>query len=201
MSWTKKLIAKLKDKAYRDSYVASHVSIGIPYQIKALREQRNWTQQQLGQKAGKPQNVISRLEDPTYGKQTLATLLKLAVAFDVALLVKFVPYSEFLEAVSDVSPAGLRVSSFPEEVAYLERAATSPDASMVRAGATQSRFITVEDTGSNYEEARFAMPTAQLGEIAGYIRAVLTPDSPPRMSVPQIIHATNTWRGDYVRAR
>src|SRR5437667_10357884 len=95
---------KLKEKAYRDAYVRERIRIGLPYQIRALRQQRAWTQEELGRHAQKPQNVISRLEDPDYGKLSLQTLLALASAFDVALLVTFVSFGRLLREFETLSP-------------------------------------------------------------------------------------------------
>lgn len=116
-NWKKFQKLKGKSKAYRDAYVRERIRIGIPYQIRALREQeeRSWTQAELGRRAGKPQNVISRLEDPEYGKLSIQSLLEMASAFDVALMVKFVPFSRFLREYEDVSPASLEAQSFENE--------------------------------------------------------------------------------------
>lgn len=111
----KTLLIKLQNKKYRDAYVSAHVRNGIPYQIRALRDQRKWSQGELEKRSGKPQNVISRLEDPNYGKMSIPTLLDLAAAFDVALLVKFVPFSQLLSEVKDLSPEALSAQSFGEE--------------------------------------------------------------------------------------
>lgn len=105
-------IKKLCDKAYRDAYVRARINIGIPHQIRALREQRGWSQSELGRRSGKPSNVINRLENPESGGNTIRTCLEMASAFDVALLVKFVSYSRFLAEFEDVSPQGLEVPSF-----------------------------------------------------------------------------------------
>lgn len=109
------LPTKMKNKKYRDSYVASHISIGIPHQIKALRTQRGWNQKQLGERANKPQNVISRAEDPNYGKFSVSTLLDIAAAFDVGLLIKFVPFSRLIREHSNVDPESLYAESFDKE--------------------------------------------------------------------------------------
>jgi transcriptional regulator with XRE-family HTH domain len=124
------LVAKLlKNKPYRDAYVVEHVRNGVPFQIRSMRDQREWTQARLGQEAKKPQNVISRLEDPNYGKLTIQTLLEIASAFDTALIVKFVPFSRLLKEFEDVSPAELSVKSIldKEEVAALEDWAAKDD--------------------------------------------------------------------------
>jgi hypothetical protein len=129
-----KTVEKLRDKAYRDAYVESHIRIGIPYQIAALREQddRRWSQAELGRRVAKPASVICRLEDPQYGRLTIRTLLELASAFDVALLVKFVSFSRFLDEFEDVSPEGLQVASFTNDPG-INSSAQYPTA---RAGAT-----------------------------------------------------------------
>ena len=63
-----KLFEKLKKKTYRDAYVAENARTGIAYQIRAMREQRSMQQGSLASKLGKPQSVVSRLENPDYGK-------------------------------------------------------------------------------------------------------------------------------------
>ncbi len=41
--------------------------------------------------------MISRYENPDYGRYLISTLLDLAAAFDVALVVHFAPFSELVE--------------------------------------------------------------------------------------------------------
>src|SRR5260221_649943 len=110
--WTDRLIAKLKNREYRDAYVAEGVKTWVARQIRSLREQRGLSQDDLGEKCGKPQSAISRLEDPDYGQMSLQTLLELASAFDVALSVKFVDYPTFIRETKDISTANMQVPSF-----------------------------------------------------------------------------------------
>ncbi len=112
VSLTNKLFEKLKRKTYRDAYVAESARTGIAYQIRAMREQRAMQQGQLASQLGKPQSVVSRLENPDYGKYTLSSLLEVAAAFDVALVVRFVSYPDFLRFTSNVKPEALEVESF-----------------------------------------------------------------------------------------
>ena len=110
------MIAKLlKSKKFRDAYVYEHVRNGIPFQTRALREQRDWTQADLGEASKKPRNVITRLENPNYGKLTLKTLFEIASGCDVALLVKFVPFSRLLKEYEDVSSEALYAKSITDE--------------------------------------------------------------------------------------
>src|SRR5919197_4806012 len=116
----KRLLAKLKNKAYRVAFVVEHVKTSVPLQIHALREQFGWTQGQLAERAKTTQTVISRLEDPNYGNLSLNSLLKLAYAFDIGLLVKFVPFSRLLNEFQDLSPQALFAKPFIEELPNLE---------------------------------------------------------------------------------
>jgi len=129
-----KLLSKLElikkligNKRFRDSYVYEHVRNSVPFQIRALREERGWTQGGLGEVAGKPRNVITRLEDPNYGRLTLKTLFEIASAFDVGLLVKFVPFSRLVREYEDVSPSALSAKSILEEAGPLKEWALAKD--------------------------------------------------------------------------
>jgi len=65
-----------------------------------MRERLGWTQSVLAEKLDTNQNAVYRLESPDYGKATLTTLKKVAAAMDVALVVRFVPFSELVDWVS-----------------------------------------------------------------------------------------------------
>lgn len=139
------LVSKLlKNKLYRDAYVSEHIKNGIPFQIRAMRDERDWTQARLGKEAGKPQNVISRLEDPNYGKLTIQTLLEIAAAFNVALLVKFVPFSRLVKEYEDVSPKGLSVKSIDKEIGELEQWAEQ-DTEPIEDAAAVASVLTLVD--------------------------------------------------------
>src|ERR1700730_2314616 len=94
-STVRTLWKKMKSKEYRDSFVASHVSNIIASQIFMMRtrEDRKWTQTTLAEKAGMKQSRISAIEDPDFENVEIATLRRLASAFDVGLSVRFVPFS------------------------------------------------------------------------------------------------------------
>jgi transcriptional regulator with XRE-family HTH domain len=113
-SW-QRLAARLRDKAYRDAFVEEWIDTGLPFQIHATRQARGWTQQQLADRAGMTQTSLSRLENPNYARCTLATLKRLASALDVALFVRFVPFSRLAGEVEGLSPESLAVPSYVEE--------------------------------------------------------------------------------------
>jgi len=119
----KQLVFRLRrGKEYREAFVESEISIGIPFQIRAIREKRKWSQQDLAEKTGKKQSVISQLENPNYGRLSLSTLKTLAAAFDCGLLVRFVPYSELIWRATNLSPDDLSIPDFDHDPGL-----TSPD--------------------------------------------------------------------------
>src|SRR5207253_5241953 len=118
--------------------VLEYIKNGVPYQIRSLREQRGWTQGYLGETAGKRQHGISRLEDPRYGsKLSIKSLLEIASAFDVALLIKFVPFSKLLNEYDDVSPEALSANSIEDEINELEKWATEKEPEPIAAHAKE----------------------------------------------------------------
>ena len=105
-----------KSKARRDAFVASQINVGLPFQIRALRKQRSLNQQELATMAGMLQPRISAMEQVGGGQLNLDTLRKLAAAFDVGLLVKFVAFSELIKWSNDFSPDNFSVPSFDAEI-------------------------------------------------------------------------------------
>ena len=86
----------------------------IALQVRELRESNNLSQSDLAAKTGTHQSAISRLENTDYGRMSVQTLIDLATAMDVALVVKFASYEDFLSQHSDVMPSALSVESFSE---------------------------------------------------------------------------------------
>jgi transcriptional regulator with XRE-family HTH domain len=73
------------------------------------------TQSQLGKAIGMAQTWVSKLEDPDYGKMTVATLLRLAGAFDADLEIKFRPFSRTLDLLPTQGPEYFYVPTFEQE--------------------------------------------------------------------------------------
>jgi transcriptional regulator with XRE-family HTH domain len=111
-SKVKAIWKKLRNKDYRDSFVASQISNTIAAQIFSLREARGWKQAEVAVRAGMKQSRISDLEDPNYENYQTRTLVKLASAFDVGLVVKFVPFSELAKWSANLSPRDFLPTEF-----------------------------------------------------------------------------------------
>jgi transcriptional regulator with XRE-family HTH domain len=127
------LIRHLQDPEARQDYVPDHLNAAIALQIKALRQQRKWTQSDLARRAGMKQSRISAMESVDYSGWSTRTLLRLAEAFDLPLVIRFESWSKFVDDVLSLSRA------------HLERPAFDQDAGMV----TPSVLVnaTESDTG------------------------------------------------------
>jgi transcriptional regulator with XRE-family HTH domain len=93
------LLRALEDQEYRRGFVEGHAKDTIAFQIRQLRKAREWEQRDLARELGNPklQPMISRYENPDYGRYSITTLLELAAVFDVALVVRFAPFNELIE--------------------------------------------------------------------------------------------------------
>jgi transcriptional regulator with XRE-family HTH domain len=105
----------LNNKEYRDSIAIEHVNTTLAIQIRKMRESRKWNQNDLASHLGKHQETISQWENPDYGRYSISTLKKLAAIFDVALLVKFVPFGELVKDMVNLTETRLSPSSFSDE--------------------------------------------------------------------------------------
>lgn len=106
------LIEKFRDKSYRDSYIAGHTRRFLARQMRKFRG--DLSQSQFGDFLGKRQTVVSRLEDPKYGKWTLQTLFDVAAKLNVAVIVRFVDIPTFIRLSEDMSDEASRPSSYDE---------------------------------------------------------------------------------------
>jgi transcriptional regulator with XRE-family HTH domain len=108
-----------KSKRAREAFVKAELVNGLASQIRVLRKKRGWSQAELAKRLLTTQAVISRLEDPSYGKFSVKTLLDLGNIFDVGLLVRFVPYRTLIGMTSDTSESALNVINYDEESAQM----------------------------------------------------------------------------------
>lgn len=119
MSEKSQLINKLKNsKKSRASYVRSLVSVNIASQTRALRRRQNMTQKKLADEAEMLQPRISVIERPGESQYTLETLIRLAAAFKVGLIVKFAPLSEMLKWENEFSQDTFNVVTVDKDIEF-----------------------------------------------------------------------------------
>jgi transcriptional regulator with XRE-family HTH domain len=115
------LIEECKDKEYAHAYMDEFFNMSIAAQIKALREQRGWTQKQLAEFSGMKQERISVLEDVDYDAWTVKALRKLANAFDLTVKISFEEFSKAIVDVNNMSQEYLTRTSREEDLAKFSR--------------------------------------------------------------------------------
>ena len=135
------LMATLADEEYRREFVSESISTGLAFQIRHLRDSRGWTQRELAERMPKAQQeTVSQWENPNYGRYSVNTLKRVAAAFDVALIVRFAPFSDLAKWTLGLNPQRLAPPSFTAEleqmetqpVAYTASATTIPPAATER---------------------------------------------------------------------
>lgn len=162
----------------RHAYVEAEVATALAHQIRVIRQQRGWTQQQLAKRMGTTQAAISRLEDPSYARITLRTLFDLSKVFDTGLQVRFVSTIRMLRDTWKPDHRAMRVESFEDEaptvgfvtvsissgvaVESITTVLPAPAPSVValggRMGATSSEFFAVDMRSSSKRAAAWTVP-------------------------------------------
>ena len=108
----------LRDPESRKQFIDEYIDVGIAFQIRSLRNRQNLRQTNLAKRLGVKQPLVSSWEDPNYGKYSLATLKELAKAFDVGLLVRFVPFSTLVDWTLSLTSDTIAPPSFSEEQSH-----------------------------------------------------------------------------------
>lgn len=111
------LLSELEDRNYRDAYVEAHAKDTIAFQLRQMRLAEDWEQKDVAAKLGNPklQPMISRYENPDYGRYSVTTLLELARVFDVALVVRFAKFSELVRWDLHKTSATLQPASYTHD--------------------------------------------------------------------------------------
>lgn len=168
-------ISRSKDS--RKRLVNSNVDKEIAYQIRVTRDAREWTQSDLAREAGMSQNNISRLESPEYGKHTISSLKRIAEALDVALVVRLVPFGQYISWLSGtpytdrgLRPEALAVPSFTMERAAEHRAEMQEAVIEELLNPKKGKVINID----NYLRTSATEPPTQedLGGASGYAASI-----------------------------
>ena len=109
----------LRQRPTRESYLRSKLSVLIPSQIRSLRQRRGMKQSDLGVEADMKQARISALERIGEGSFSIETLIRLAAAFRVGLIIRFAPHSEMLDWESRFTPEDFDAISLDQDQRFL----------------------------------------------------------------------------------
>jgi transcriptional regulator with XRE-family HTH domain len=113
-----RLLAEFQDRDFRHAYLEDFLNSVVSTQIRTLREKAGWSQAELADLIATTQSAISRNESPDYSRWNIATLRKLAGAFDRALIVKFAGFGEALSDIERFRCDRLIPSAFDEDPVF-----------------------------------------------------------------------------------
>jgi transcriptional regulator with XRE-family HTH domain len=155
----------MHDKDYRHGLIDAQIEIDLPFQIRALRKQRDLTQPQLADLAGMKQSRISKMEKVGGARFTLETLRRLAKALDVAVLVRFAPFGELVKWSNEFDPDSFAVPNFDAECQAIEERRSRIRWSGSRKHCIKRRRSTaIPRTPNRTERAHSPKPMAAGGE-------------------------------------
>jgi len=193
----RELLGKLLDPVYRCEFVSNEIDIGLPMQLRAMREKRGWKQSFVAEKTETKQPRFSLMEKPGYGNFSLNTLKKLAALFDVGLIVSFVPWDEMISFVESLSQRRLDIVPFNDEYQrmsklYSRERRVHTDSSQLSfvfsSATTATTILPIQSTGVDYKETGQTIPDSVQIPIELIANAHLA-------------STIQAWSGNYVTAK
>jgi transcriptional regulator with XRE-family HTH domain len=104
------LVAKLKDPLFRERFNDWLIRYTVSNQVKAQRQKMGWTQLELASRTGLHFATVNRIENLLNYRvwmPTVSSLVAIANAFDVALIIRFESWSSLVLCWA-VTPKGVR---------------------------------------------------------------------------------------------
>lgn len=114
----KALIEEFQDQEFREGYTEDFVNAKIATQIKVLREQRKWSQEELAERSQMAQERVCVLEDIDYESWTLKVLRRFANAFGLVADFEFREYGEMLTEIQQFGRERLEKKGFEEDPVF-----------------------------------------------------------------------------------
>lgn len=105
-----------ESKEYRQVFAEQFVKELLPFQIEILMKHRGMSKQDLAKATGLSEQTIARAINPNSQSISLNTVIKIAAAFDVAFVAKFIPFSKLHEMVTNLKEDDWKLPSFNEEL-------------------------------------------------------------------------------------
>lgn len=144
------LVSEFADREYAHAYLQENSNLRIAAQVRTLRLQRGWSQEDLADRSAMRQERISKIESADFDSLTLTTLRRLAEAFDVHLSAEFIEVTEAIGDFVSLSTARLEcddretslarsAADLPAAYTYVQ-ATTTPQPVAIPTGATLSTF-------------------------------------------------------------
>ncbi len=112
--WTR-LTRSFRDREYRHVYAESFTNTLIAAQLKANREMRKLSQEQLAELAGMKQSRISAIENVNYESWSVRTLRRIARTFDLVLVIKFESFGNVVREMESFDRSSLERPSFQDD--------------------------------------------------------------------------------------
>jgi hypothetical protein len=107
-----RLVDQLHDEGFRNSYLSRQLKAFLAAQIRALRGEK--TQTAFGKDLGKPQSVVSRLENERLSGLHVQTLIDIAQKLKIGVIIRFVEFTEFLRYTEDYSDQALAPAPYDQ---------------------------------------------------------------------------------------
>lgn len=119
-----------RDDEYRYGYVESFLDAFIAAQLRALRLQRGWEQEDVAKRMGTKQSAISRLENVNYSSWSISTLKRLAKVFGVRLKVSFEEFATLPTDIENFKTSALERRQFEHDLVLGPRSMWQVDSSV-----------------------------------------------------------------------
>jgi len=134
-----RMSSDFQDENARYAYADSVTNAFISAQIKALREDRQFSQAELAALIGTKQSGVSRLEKADYSSWKIETLRKLARAFHVRLWVSFEAFGSLPDDLGGFDHEYLAPPKFEDDPAF-KTTANDSEGQFERSTASVSRW-------------------------------------------------------------
>jgi len=177
-----------RSKEYRHEFLGECIRSRLTSQIKALRDRESWDYKKFAEELGKKVPWAYRLEDPNESIPTIPTLLQVAKAFDVALDVRFVPFSQIVRDTTTLSQNSFQVPGFNAEAGdshksraehLLKKISVATEQGYQRAGYAESASQSAAEAGAGI----LRMPPALEANVIGSGPATPVPEENPAHAV------------------
>jgi transcriptional regulator with XRE-family HTH domain len=165
----KRLLSNLRDEEYRYAYDEEFSNAQMATQIKAIREQRGFTQTKLAELADMKQSRISALEDVNYSAWSISTLRRIARALGVRLVFRFESWGSLLAEVASFNRTGLEKPAFEDDPAFKEAPLVEHVQTAVGAGRTINAQTMFMDTPKYADEKTLACDTVSMSSRSGHL--------------------------------